>query len=401
MDSSTQHAAVEVGIEWENDGIRHHNREYFDKISFWRDIFPGSLSLKLPDSDGKRISETFAPGELVPPWSESNLHRVKRKALNLHPGRGPVIELHPGRHYPRYIAAGTAGIFDGNMQPLRVTELDEDSVTLDLNHPLSRSPVTVSARIVRDLGAGPERGGRCTDVVMDALGAGIGLEALYPPGETDLLSDAHFKRLDDRDDQLFYETARMVQHMDRTALEQVTALYRRFLKPGMQVLDLMSSWVSHIPAACNDLNVTGLGMNEEELDNNPQLASHVLQDINRQSTLPFGNDQFDAVICNASVEYLTDPVAVFRELRRILKPGATAIFTFTDRWFPTKVIELWTGLHPFERLALVEEYFRAAGGFTDMQTETVRGLPRPQDDKYAREQAFSDPVYAVQARVAG
>lgn len=396
MDTSTQHAAVEVCIDWENNDVHHRNREYFEKVSFWRDIFPGSLSLKLPDSHGDWVSEHFAPGELVPPWSDNNLQTVKRGQLKLQRKRGPVIELHRGRHYPRYIAAGIAGIFDGNMQPLRIAALDAQNVTIDLNHPLSRSPVTVAARIVQDLGAGPEHGGRCTDVVMDALGAGIGLEALYPPGETDLLSDSHFKRIDDREDSLFYEAARLVQHLDRTALEQVTAMYARVLQPGMQVLDLMSSWVSHIPESIDDLQVTGLGMNQEELDNNPQLASRVVQDINRQTDLPFEDNRFDAVICTASVEYLVDPVAVFRELGRILKPGATAIFTFTDRWFPTKVIEPWTGLHPFERLALVEEYFRAAG-FTNLQTETVRGLPRPADDKYALQQAFADPVYAVWA----
>lgn len=169
----------------------------------------------------------------------------------------------------------------------------------------------------------------------------------------------------------------------------------------MQLLDLMSSWVSHIPESITDLNVTGLGMNADELARNPRLTSKVIQDINLQTTLPFDDRQFDAVICSASVEYLTEPVAVFRELGRVLKPGAPAIITFTDRWFPTKVIELWTGLHPFERLALVQEYFRSAGNFTDIETETARGRPRPEDDKYARQQALSDPVYAVWARASG
>jgi len=233
------------------------------------------------------------------------------------------------------------------------------------------------------------------------LNAGIGLEALYPPDETGFMSDGSFNRMDDREDSLFYETARLVQHLDRTAIDQVSEIHGRFLQPGMQVLDLMSSWVSHIPESVTDLNVTGLGMNADELARNPRLSSKVIQDINLQTSLPFDDRQFDAVICSASVEYLTEPLAVFRELGRVLKPGAPAIITFTDRWFPTKVIELWTALHPFERLALVQEYFRSAGNFTDIETETARGRPRPEDDKYARQQAFSDPVYAVWARATG
>ena len=236
---------------------------------------------------------------------------------------------------------------------------------------------------------------------MDALNAGIGLETLYPLEETGFMSDSSFKRMDDREDSLFYETARLVQHLDRTAIDQVSEIHGRFLQPGMQVLDLMSSWVSHIPESVTDLNVTGLGMNADELARNPRLSSKVIQDINLQTSLPFDDRQFDAVICSASVEYLTEPLAVFRELGRVLKPGAPAIITFTDRWFPTKVIELWTALHPFERLALVQEYFRSAGNFTDIETETARGRPRPEDDKYARQQAFSDPVYAVWARATG
>jgi SAM-dependent methyltransferase len=401
MDTRSEQATVEVRIDWENEGIRHHNRDYFEKISFWRDIFPGSLSLKLPDSSGNWLSETFPPGELVPQWSKNNLHTVKLKNLKLPRKHGPAIEIHCGRHYPRYIAAGTAGIFDGNLQPLRITALDEHNATIDLNHPLSRSPITVAARIIKDLGAGLERGGRCTDVVMDALNAGIGLEALYPSGETDFLSNSSFNRMDDREDSQFYETARLVQHLDRTAIEQVSEIYGRFLQPGMQMLDLMSSWVSHIPESVTDLAVTGLGMNTDELAKNPRLTRQLIQDINLQTSLPFDDRQFDAVICTASVEYLTDPVAVFRELGRVLKPGAPAIITFTDRWFPTKVIELWTSLHPFERLALVQEYFRSAGNFINIETETARGRPRPEDDQYARQQAFADPVYAAWASSEG
>ncbi len=91
MDTRSEQATVEVRIDWENDGIRHHNRDYFEKISFWRDIFPGSLSLKLPDSSGNWLSETFPPGELVPQWSKNNLHTVKLKNLKLPRKHGQAV----------------------------------------------------------------------------------------------------------------------------------------------------------------------------------------------------------------------------------------------------------------------------------------------------------------------
>ncbi|MCK7502172.1 MAG: hypothetical protein MZW92_78865 [Comamonadaceae bacterium] len=58
-------------------------------------------------------------------------------------------------------------------------------------------------------------------------------------------------------------------------------------------------------------------------------------------------------------------------------------------------MRIWTELHPFERMGLVLDYFRLCGGFTALASESVRGLPRPPDDKYARVMPFSDPVYAV------
>lgn len=80
------------------------------------------------------------------------------------------------------------------------------------------------------------------------------------------------------------------------------------------------------------------------------------------------------VICSVSVEYLVRPLEVFAEVGRVLKPGGRFIITFSDRWFPSKVIQLWTELHPFERMALVLEYFRRSGQFSDLATESRRGL---------------------------
>ena len=163
----------------------------------------------------------------------------------------------------------------------------------------------------------------------------------------------------------------------------------------MQVLDLMSSWVSHLPEDTGAIRLTGLGMNAEELAQNPRLEERIVQDLNARSELPFPDNSFDAAICSASIEYLVQPVAVLRELGRVLKPGKTAIITFSDRWFPTKAIELWTELHPFERMGLVLEYFRLAGNFSTLHSESLRGLPRPPDDKYTGQLAHSDPVFAV------
>jgi len=395
MTGQSEQAAIEIRVDWEHRDVRHRNGQHFGKFNFWRDILPGALPVRLPDSDGEWVSEQFSAGELVPPFSERNIHRVRISNLRLQRQHAPPITLHAGRHYPRYIAAGTADIYAGNIHPLRILEMDATTVTIDLNHPLARVPLTVAARIQRRAGYVGVMGGRCNDVVMDVFDSGAGLEALHAPGSKDFFSGSAFERLDPRPDEGFYNKPRLVQHIDSTAGRQIGELHGRFLEPGMQVLDLMSSWVSHLPENTDAIRLTGLGLNAEELAQNPDLDMRIIHDLNAQPELPFPDNSFDIALCSVSIEYLIQPVVVLRELGRVLKPGAVAVITFSDRWFPTKAIEVWTELHPFERVGLVLEYFRQAGNFGALHSESLRGLPRPQDDKYAGQLAHSDPVFAV------
>jgi len=160
------------------------------------------------------------------------------------------------------------------------------------------------------------------------------------------------------------------------------------------VLDLMASWQSHLPEQPADIHVAGLGLNAEELRANPRLAEHVVKDLNSRAGLPWNDGTFDAVICAASIEYLVEPHAVLREVGRVLKPGGPLVVTFSDRWFPTKAIRLWSALHPWERLGMVLAWLRDTG-FTRLGSETLRGLRRPRDDKYAGQRAYADPLFAA------
>ena len=63
-------------------------------------------------------------------------------------------------------------------------------------------------------------------------------------------------------------------------------------------------------------------------------------------------------------------------------------------------VNFWRDFFPgmLERMALMLEYFRQAGGFTDLQTESIHSLPRPAEDTYANQWLLADPVYAVRGR---
>jgi len=187
----------------------------------------------------------------------------------------------------------------------------------------------------------------------------------------------------------------MVQHLDDAALEQVTSMYSKLVSPGSKVLDLMSSCTSHLPHSHHSCELTGLGLNQEELLANRQLDKEVVHDLNRDTTLPFVNNSFDAVICTASIEYLTRPLEVLNEIARVTRPGGVFITTFSDRWFPGKEIEPWADLHPFERLGLVLDYYVKGKKFENLHTESILGLPRPLTDRHIAKTHLSDPVFAV------
>ena len=190
-----------------------------------------------------------------------------------------------------------------------------------------------------------------------------------------------FSRSDDSDDRLFYAAPRFVTHIADATIDAVTGLYRERIAPGAAVLDLMSSWVSHLPPEVAYGRVVGLGMNAAELERNPRLDASVVHDLNADPRLPFADASFDAVTICVSVQYLTRPVEVSREIARVLRPGGEAIISFSNRCFPTKAVAIWQALDGAGHAALVQRYLARAGGFATV--EALDRSPRGGDPLYA------------------
>jgi SAM-dependent methyltransferase len=179
------------------------------------------------------------------------------------------------------------------------------------------------------------------------------------------LPPGFFDRIDESADALFYAQPRFVVHIDDATIAALTAWYGEVLRPGDEVLDLMSSWVSHLPAE-KELalgRVVGLGMNEAELAANPRLACYDVCDLNESAQLPYPDASFDAVLCAVSIQYLVRPTLVFREAARVLRPGGRVAIATSSRCFPTKAIRAWHELPPQGRLAAIALYLEQAGGF--------------------------------------
>ena len=196
--------------------------------------------------------------------------------------------------------------------------------------------------------------------------------------------DWFFQRNDNTDDADFYSWPRFVTHIDDAAISAVGALYEELGLDG-DVLDLMSSWVSHFRTKPRHLTV--LGMNRDELDANPLADRVVVHDLNAEPMLPFPDSSFDAAVCCVSIDYLTRPFEVFADLARVLRPGAPFVCTYSNRCFPTKAILGWLQTSDEQHGALIDAYFRESGrwGRTTIERRT------PSEHR-------GDPLYAVWAR---
>jgi SAM-dependent methyltransferase len=236
-----------------------------------------------------------------------------------------------------------------------------------------------------------------------AAGGTITREVLTRPQRT---------KLDGTSDRQFYAFPRIVKHVDDSFLAQVTQLYRQRIPPGAAVLDLMSSWVSHLPQGVKYDKVVGHGMNPAELAKNKQLDSFFVRDLNAEPDgWALADSSFDAVTCCVSVQYLQQPERVFAEIYRVLRPGGVCIITFSNRMFYDKAITAWRDGTGFSRCNLVKQYFQCVEGFTEPEVLQEVKLPEgsqqgglqgllaalPQPLQQFMSRAGQDPFYGVVA----
>jgi SAM-dependent methyltransferase len=243
--------------------------------------------------------------------------------------------------------------------------------------------------------------GRCGPLAVwsaDALKDLVVCEGLEEDPVTGDFQSDDFHRDDETPDAEFYKKPRFVNHLDSLALATVEDLFVRLIPKGARILDLMAGPDSYLRDEIAPRSVTGLGLNVEELGSNRMLTATVIHDINADPKLPFGDREFDVVINTVSVDYLTRPVEVFREVGRVLKRAGMFIVVFSNRMFPPKAVKIWKKINESERVDLVKKYFNLSGSFSLEGSSESTGKPRPEDDKYYALGIPSDPIYAVWAR---
>ncbi|MBL1211576.1 class I SAM-dependent methyltransferase [Geminocystis sp. GBBB08] len=211
-----------------------------------------------------------------------------------------------------------------------------------------------------------------------------------------LLQPHQRTKLDDSEDNYFYSYPRFVNHVDDNFIQQLTNLYRQELQSNSRILDLMSSWVSHLPPEMEFSHIEGHGMNQEELAKNKRLNHYFIQNLNQNLQLPLEDQYFDAVLCAVSVQYLQYPEAIFSEIARILKSNGVAIFTFSNRMFYQKAISVWREATDRQRIHLVKSYFQSIPDFKPPQILATQ--PELPAILQMLGIGAKDPFYAVFAR---
>jgi SAM-dependent methyltransferase len=328
---------------------------------------------------GRHQIVVWMPGDTPPVDAQLDVgpkveHEIPNEAF-----RHAVAPLRLGRFYPAQLIHAD----DAPAPMFRVTQLNDASFVANFSHPLQGRIFSIDSG-KSDVSTQPI--GKVTQLLE---WSGMDAQPITP---TDFSVSDAFTREDETPDAEFYAAPRKLIHVDAVCARRIAALYRTVLPENAVVLDLMAGWRSHLPDTMQ--SAVGLGMNAEELADNPQLASHVVHDLNADPKLPFADQSFDAVVCTVSFEYLTNPEKIVAEARRVLKPGGMFVVTLSHRYFPPKVIRLWTQLHPMERMAWVGSLIKAAG-FKKVETYVERGLKRPKDDRYADRLPESDPLFAT------
>ena len=328
---------------------------------------------------GRHQVVIWMPGDTPPVEAQMDLgpkieHEVPNEAF-----RSDIAPLKLGRFYPSQLLHAD----DAPGPMFRVMKLNESSFLANFSHPLQGRIFSIDSGKA-DVSTEPV--GKVTQLLE---WSGMETQMQTP---TDFEGPDAFSREDEFPDTEFYKLARKVTHVDAVCARRIQALYRTVLPENARVLDLMAGWRSHLPDTVQ--SAVGLGLNAEELADNPQLAERVVHDLNADPKLPFADASFDAVVCTVSFEYLTQPHQIVAEVKRVLKPGGMFVVTLSHRYFPPKVIKLWTQLHPMERMAWVGMLIKQAG-FKKVETYVERGLKRPKDDRYADKLTESDPLFAT------
>lgn len=403
MIDERQNLSILIDIQWQDDFAHYTDQYFLLKTNFWRDFYPAKFDYQIKRAElNETLSIKYAPGELMESeFHKHNIIKISKDQFNQFYG-GPIAIIPTiGRFYPRGMLDDVPDCFKLDNRPFRLVDIDNDNdtLTVDLNHPLADQALTLTATITDVFDANQQNGGRCNEIAELITFNGPGLQRLLADQPFDFSQNMPFARTMEDDDTTFYDALETQPIVDRVALEQLTQYYAKFIKDNDKVLDLMAGPDSFYPNDLKNIQLTVLGVKEKDLNDNPRAQQRIVHNVNQQTELNFADQSFDIVSCAFAVEYMTQPIELFKQIHRILKPGGLFIVSFSDLFFSQKATRLWHDLHAFERPGIVLEYFRQSG-FEQMDYQSIRGLIRHDDDPFKNKTVHSCPMFMLSGKKA-
>jgi SAM-dependent methyltransferase len=119
------------------------------------------------------------------------------------------------------------------------------------------------------------------------------------------------------------------------------------LRPDAAVLDLGAG-----AGIVEQMNFKGLAASVCGVDLDPRVVHNPMLDEGRVANadgIPYEDARFDVVFSDNVLEHLDDPLQVFREVARVLKPGGVFLFKTPNKWHYMPTIARLTphGFHQY------------------------------------------------------
>ena len=388
-------ADIEFELEWKSPFASHTDIYTAHKIDPINDRLPLDFGEKISKLEvGEGCSHTFqakvvlendfSPDQVIP--FDESLFDTSFKGQH----SPPILY----RFYPSAIAWQGLDTDETDFTPFRLISSNDGNMVADRNHPLAKYYLSITAKKLKEHTFKNNSERRKRNISKLITSKGPGMQAPFEYGDSAFFDKYPFDKKDDQTSiQTTTQKATKLQ-LDSNAIQQITKLYSQLLPKHSKVLDLMSSKSSYLAANYETGLLAGIGEDEEALSKNERLNTYQVQDLNTDTILPFEENSFDDAICTLSIECLSDPLKIIKEVARVVNSGGKFIITFSNSVSPQS-INLWGQLHPFERIQLVLEYFRKTEIFEDLNTYSKRGMLRTAKEKESDGKPLSDPIYAV------
>ncbi len=156
-------------------------------------------------------------------------------------------------------------------------------------------------------------------------------------------------------------------------VDPLDALYCKLAQPGMAVLDAGCGGDRGCSrdAPWQKMYIVGVDCTPD-VGRNPFCNEKAVSDLAR---LPFQDATFDLIHCRWVMEHLPDPLAVFREFARVLKPGGQLVALTPNLYHYATLAARWTP-HWFHRWWWGDEFDPFPTVYRANTRRALRGLCR-------------------------